>query len=164
MVVCKSIIEMLPFQLVLISLKVYLSLSTIPITKYDNAQFIPDQGSDLITMLQLQTRDQCICQCSMNAVCTTVTYSGIDQSCSLYSSQFRREKLQLVTYDLNYVVFTLSNRMISSKYTFFEHHNSRYDSQIIFSTDFDINHKYINYNINNDLNKVNDHVNNINNK
>ncbi|UJR18136.1 hypothetical protein I4U23_005036 [Adineta vaga] len=102
------------FQWILILFELYSFVSTISLMKYENGQLISNTNSYLINTFTVQSRNECICRCFANENCKTLNYLGINQSCSLFSSQIQIENLQLVPYVFDSIVMILSNRTIST--------------------------------------------------
>ncbi|CAF1422165.1 unnamed protein product [Adineta steineri] len=108
-------------QVTLILLVCCLSTSTIPITIYKNAQFVPTNTNlKLADQFSINSLNECACQCLNNSQCLTATYIGINKSCSMFSAQVKRSWLQIQTTIMDASVLTFSNESlpVCSTYNF----------------------------------------------
>jgi hypothetical protein len=90
--------------------------STALVTIYQNAQFDPSNiHFKLEDLSYIESIEACICECSLNPMCITASYTGYNQSCSLYFAQLEQGQLQLMTIDTNSSVITFRNITIPGK-------------------------------------------------
>ena len=91
----------------------HLSISTTPITIYENAKFVPISSNlKLASLSSVAFRNECVCQCLANSRCFTATFVGIDQTCTLFSALLNRDWLQLVVTNMQSSVLSLENKTV----------------------------------------------------
>jgi hypothetical protein len=95
---------------VVLLLLCFVSVTTVPMTIYNNAWFDPSNVANTITILvSATTMEKCACQCYNNSLCVTGTYFGINQTCVLSSAHIWQGQLHLII-NVFVKVFSFINR------------------------------------------------------
>lgn len=93
-----------------------LSLATISVPVYFNAQFNPNSAtSKLANLFSIDSSTSCACECIANSQCLTATYFGINQTCSLFSIQINTKLLQIAVTVMDATVFDFGNTTVSGQ-------------------------------------------------
>ena len=107
-------------NILLVFFQTCLSISAILLTKYDNSQFISNTNSYFLINFQVFSQYECICRCYAAPNCLTLTFFGINGTCSLYSSQIQLGSLRLTTYTANSAVISFPDRISSKLCVFYK--------------------------------------------
>jgi hypothetical protein len=84
------------------------------LTVYNNARFVPTNPQLILNNLtNIDSQINCVCICFNNLMCLSVTYSGINQQCLLYSAALDQGTLRVMTTNSLTSVLSFENKTSS---------------------------------------------------
>lgn len=84
------------------------------LTVYNNARFVPTNPQLILdNVTNINSQINCACICFNNLMCLTMTYSGINQQCVLYSTGLDQGTLGIMTTNLLASVLSFENKTSS---------------------------------------------------
>jgi hypothetical protein len=105
-------------SIVIISFLVYHTMlsMTMSVVTYTNAYFDPiDTRYVLSNLSSISSANGCLCKCYSSAICYTVTYYSINQTCVLFFAQLYQGRLRLASTSVNASVYSFGNRSNGSE-------------------------------------------------
>lgn len=87
--------------------------TALTLTVYNNAYFEPTIIQSIIsTIVQIDSRTNCACQCFSNAMCLTAMFLGRNKSCMLFFAKLEEGTLKMMPINEMASVLTFSNKAL----------------------------------------------------